>query len=71
MLRIEPLSQSRHIFSHKEWHMIGYAVKVDELAETTGNPEDSLVFVEQREARERYPIPTAYKAYLKAFLEEG
>lgn len=71
VLRIEPLSQSRHIFSHKEWHMIGYAVKVDELAETTGNPEDSLVFVEQREARERYPIPTAYKAYLKAFLEEG
>ena len=71
VLRIEPLSQSRHIFSHKEWHMIGYAVKVDELAETTGNPEDSLVFVEQQEARERYPIPTAYKAYLKAFLEEG
>ena len=71
VLRIEPLSQSRHIFSHKEWHMIGYAVKVDELAETTGNPEDSLVFVEQQEARERYPIPTAYKAYLKAFLEES
>ena len=29
VLRIEPLSQSRHIFSHKEWHMIGYAVKVE------------------------------------------
>ena len=71
VLRIEPLRECRHIFTHKEWHMIGYAVKVDELAETTGNPEDSLVFVEQRAARERYPIPTAYKAYLKAFLEEG
>ena len=71
VLRIEPLSQSKHIFSHKEWHMTGYAVKVDELAEVTGNRENSLVFVEQQEARERYPIPTAYKAYLKAFLEEG
>lgn len=70
VLRIEPLSQSKHIFSHKEWHMTGYAVRVDELAEATGNREDSLVFVEQQEARERYPIPTAYKAYLKAFLEE-
>ena len=70
VLRIEPLGQSRHIFSHKEWHMTGYAVKVDELAETTENREDSLVFVEQ-EARNRDPIPTAYKAYLKAFLEEG
>ncbi len=70
VLRIEPLSQSKHIFSHKEWHMIGYAVRVDELAEATGSWEDSLVFAEQQEARERYPIPTAYKAYLKAFLEE-
>ncbi len=70
VLRIEPLSQSKHIFSHKEWHMTGYAVRVDELAEATGSWEDSLVFVEQQEARERYPIPTAYKAYLKAFLEE-
>ena len=32
-LKIETLEKSRHIFTHREWHMIGYAVRVDELAE--------------------------------------
>lgn len=67
VLRIEPLPASKHIFTHKEWHMTGYAVRVDELAKRSG---EELLFVEQREARERYPIPTAYRAYLKVFLEE-
>lgn len=68
VLRIEPLAASKHIFTHKEWHMIGYAVRVDEL---TGREDDGeLLFVEQHEAKERYPIPTAYRAYLRVFLEE-
>lgn len=68
VLRIEKLPASKHIFTHKEWHMTGYAVRVDELADRSH--DDPLLFVEQREARERYPIPTAYRAYLKVFLEE-
>ena len=70
VLRITPLTDSKHIFSHKEWHMIGYAVKVDELAEMTDQQDESLIFVDSREIREQYPIPTAYQAYRKAFLEE-
>ncbi len=31
VLKIEKLPDSRHIFTHKEWRMIGYAVRVDEL----------------------------------------
>jgi A/G-specific adenine glycosylase len=30
-LRIRALGEAKHIFSHIEWHMIGYAVKTDEL----------------------------------------
>ncbi len=30
-LRILPLSPSRHIFTHREWDMWGYAVRADEL----------------------------------------
>ena len=30
-LRIQKLPDSRHVFTHKEWDMIGYAVRVDEL----------------------------------------
>ena len=69
VLRIEPLAASKHIFSHREWHMIGYLVKVDELEDMTGEMENSLIFVEQQEVREKYPIPTAYRAYLRPFLE--
>ncbi len=66
VLRIEALKSSKHIFTHKEWHMIGYAVRVDELAEK--KKDSNLIFVERQEAKERYPIPSAYHAYLYNFL---
>lgn len=30
-VRMEKLPESKHIFTHKEWHMTGYQVLVDEL----------------------------------------
>lgn len=33
-IHIEPLPESRHIFSHIEWRMKGYLVRADELAAT-------------------------------------
>lgn len=63
VLHIAPLPDSRHIFTHREWRMIGYAVRVDELARNDG--KNNLMFVERNEAREKYPIPTAYRAYMK------
>lgn len=68
VIRIEPLVESRHIFSHKEWHMIGYSVRVDELDRRDNNTD--FIFVEQSEARDKYPIPSAYSAYLKDFYEK-
>ncbi|MBD5455557.1 MAG: A/G-specific adenine glycosylase [Lachnospiraceae bacterium] len=67
VIRIEPLTESRHIFTHKEWHMIGYSVRVDEL--DRGDTNSGLIFVEQNEAKDKYPIPSAYSAYLSEFLE--
>ena len=65
VLKIEKLSDSKHIFTHKEWHMSGYAVRVDELAPKGGK---GMIFVEQTEAKEKYPIPSAYGEYLKFFF---
>lgn len=31
VIRITPLEDAKHIFTHKEWHMKGYMVRVDEL----------------------------------------
>lgn len=65
VLHIKSIGESKHIFTHKEWHMTGYAVRVDELAEKRSGRE--LIFVEKKEARDRYAIPSAYSAYLKYF----
>lgn len=64
VLRIQPLEDAKHIFTHKEWHMKGYMIRVDELEH--GNPgEDSRnwLFVEPCETEEKYPIPSAFSAY--------
>ena len=65
-LRIQPLEDARHIFTHREWHMRGYLVRVDELepGKGTGEAEDWL-YIEPEEARERFPIPSAFAAYAK------
>lgn len=64
VLHIKPIGDAKHIFSHKEWHMTGYAVRVDELEnpEGAGAGQDWL-FIDKHEAREKYPIPSAYAAY--------
>ncbi|MBQ7359155.1 MAG: A/G-specific adenine glycosylase [Lachnospiraceae bacterium] len=59
-IRITPLSESKHIFSHKEWHMIGYQVRVDELTKVEVS---DWIFVGPKETQEKYPIPSAFSAY--------
>lgn len=59
-LRIQELEEARHIFSHIEWHMKGYAVLVDELEKYRGN---DMIFVEPKQTEEKFPIPAAFAAY--------
>ncbi|HIU74605.1 MAG TPA: A/G-specific adenine glycosylase [Candidatus Pelethocola excrementipullorum] len=59
-LRIQPLPNSKHIFSHVEWHMIGYAVRVAALEHPS---TQKMLFVEVEHAEEKYPVPAAYSAY--------
>ena len=60
-VRIEKLPESKHIFTHKEWHMTGYMVLVDGLEPM--HKDSSLMFVETQETEEKYPIPSAFSAY--------
>lgn len=65
-LRILPLQEAKHIFSHKEWHMIGYAVRVDELSPMELNEQNKdWIFVEKGEAEDKYPMPSALLAYTR------
>lgn len=65
-VRIRPLAEAKHIFSHREWHMIGYMVRVDELEprKLIGDAAD-WIFIEPEETREKYPIPTAFATFAK------
>jgi A/G-specific adenine glycosylase len=65
-LRIEPLETAKHIFSHVEWHMRGYAILIEEPEETVSDKTaQQFLFVEAVEAKERYAIPSAFAAYVK------
>ncbi len=64
-VHIRRLEDARHIFTHKEWHMIGYAIRVDELERGSGEGEIPFLFADKDETEERYPIPSAFSAYAK------
>lgn len=60
-LRIQNLETAKHIFSHVEWHMSGYAILIEE-PETE---KEGLLFVESWDSQERYAIPAAFAAYAR------
>jgi adenine-specific DNA glycosylase len=63
-LRIRKLEDTKHIFTHKEWHMSGYVVRVDELCKLeTGDDSHGLIFIDPVETKSSYPIPSAFAAY--------
>lgn len=61
-IRIRRLEDAKHIFSHIEWHMTGYLIRVEE---TENGESDGLIFVEPEKKEETYPIPSAFGAYMK------
>ncbi len=63
-LRIRKLPPAKHVFTHKEWHMKGYLVRVDELAgKGEGQGMQGFVFVDPGKTRTDYPIPSAFAVY--------
>ncbi|MCI6466524.1 MAG: A/G-specific adenine glycosylase [Faecalicatena sp.] len=59
-IHVKKAEKAKHIFSHVEWHMIGYEIKVDELEK---NCSEEMIFARKSELEEKYPIPSAFEAY--------
>lgn len=57
---VKELPPSKHIFSHIEWHMTGYAVQVDELEK---NCTEEMMFIHPEEIQRTYSIPAAFETY--------
>ena len=60
-LFIQRLEDAKHIFTHKEWHMRGFAVRVEELEEEA----EGMLFVDRKSIESDYPIPSAFAAFTK------
>lgn len=59
-LQIVPLIDAKHIFSHVEWDMKGYLIRVAALEESA---DPKMIFAEISEVEKEYPIPAAFQAY--------
>ncbi len=53
------LGEAKHIFSHVEWRMVGYAVKVAEYAKV----HSPIRMVTGQELEKEYSLPSAFEAY--------
>ncbi len=63
-LRIERIEASKHIFTHIEWHMIAYDVRI--TPEFDGlHGRSGMLLVENQELRRNYAVPSAFSAYKK------
>ena len=60
-LHVERLADARHVFSHVEWHMAGYLIRVEELEEEN----QKLLFAETADFKDKYPMPSAFGAYME------
>ena len=58
---LRPLPVAKHIFSHIEWRMSGFAVEIPSQA-----PPEGMVWASREQLRAEYTLPGAFKSYKKA-----
>ena len=65
-LRILRREDAKHIFSHVEWHMRAYEIRIAQP-----RPSDcGLIFADEDGMRGRYAIPSALRAYVKCLYPD-
>ncbi|HHV10041.1 MAG TPA: A/G-specific adenine glycosylase [Clostridiales bacterium] len=64
LAEITPLGEAKHIFSHVEWHMVGYHVRAGRL-DLSRMEEKKFILAGKDEIDEKYSIPNAFSSYIK------
>lgn len=59
-LYIEPLAEAKHVFSHVEWRMKGYLIRVAALEEQKAG---DWLFADTDTVQQQFPLPSAFRAY--------
>ena len=55
-VKLQPILKAKHIFSHVEWHMIGYEI-------TVSAEDPALTWADAETILETYAIPTAFRYF--------
>lgn len=63
ILKILFLGEAKHIFSHIEWHMVGYHILCKTL------PKKEFIWVTKEKLKEQYSFPTAFSKYIKQIVK--
>ena len=58
---IEKLPDARHIFSHIEWLMKGYYIKVGDMSDM--KLAGDVILIENTQIQKKYPLPAAFETY--------
>lgn len=70
-LHIQQLEDHIHIFSHIEWHMKAFMLRIDEISDSMKKDErNDFFFVEKEEIMVKYPLPSAFAPYRKYIEQE-
>jgi A/G-specific adenine glycosylase len=59
--QIELLGRGKHIFSHVEWHMLGYLIHLTKQPDFPLSPES--IWVSAEKMQREYSIPSALRFY--------
>lgn len=65
-IRVERIEDSKHIFTHVEWQMQAFAVRIASDFDEGTLPRD-LHLVQSETLRREYAVPSAFSAYAKYF----
>lgn len=78
---IELLGKAKHIFSHIEWRMLGYQVRINKMEKQKDmillqppsgwTNQEELVWVDKNQLKNEYALPTAFEAYKSWNLSES
>ncbi len=66
--QVELLGSGKHIFSHVEWHMLGYLIHLKKFPEAL---QGDFVLSSVEQMVQKYSIPSAFSIYLQKILSNG
>ncbi len=65
-LHIRQIEEHVHIFSHIEWHMKAFLLRIDEISDSMKKDKrNDFFFVSPEEIHTNYPLPSAFAPYRK------